>query len=305
VLRFGLCCIFIKEPIGFRRTTAAALGGLPRRVQLQRLSAICLHNARELGKALAYCRAHGIGCFRISSQIMPLKTHPKVGYRTRDLPDCPEIVACFEAAGRYCRQHDIRTTFHPDQFILLSSPSREVTRRSLADLAYQAEVAQWVQADVINIHAGGIYDGRQTALKRLRQRLARLPETVRKRLALENDDRCYAPKDLLPLCRAEGLPMVYDVHHHRCLPDGLSIDEATEQALQTWNREPLFHVSSPARGWGRGDPRPHHDYVRPADLPVCWQPLDITVEVEAKAKERAVLRLMKKYLALLSARQRS
>jgi UV DNA damage endonuclease len=283
----------MKESIRFRRATAAYLGGLPRAAQLRHLSAICLHNARALGQALAYCQAHGIGCFRINSQILPLKTHPEVGYRTQDLPDCLDIIACFEAAGRYCRQHDIRTTFHPDQFILLSSPSREVTRRSLADLAYQAEVAQWVRADVINIHAGGTYGSKQTAVRRLRQRLAQLPGEVRARLTLENDDRSYTPRDLLPLCREEGIPLVYDVHHHRCLPDGLSVAEATEQALQTWNREPLFHVSSPLHGWRRSNPRLHHDYVKPADFPACWRHLDITVEVEAKAKERAVLRLMR------------
>ncbi len=62
-------------------------------------------------------------------------------------------------------------------------------------------------------------------------------------------------------------------------------------ALATWNREPLFHVSSPLGGWNSKNPRNHDDYVKLKDFPTCWLELDLTVEIEAKAKELAVLRL--------------
>jgi UV DNA damage endonuclease len=87
------------------------------------------------------------------------------------------------------------------------------------------------------------------------------------------------------------VPLVYDVHHHRCLPDGLSVEEATEQALATWNREPLLHISSPLEGWSGTKPQPHHDFIDLADFPACWRGLHVTIEVEAKAKELAVLQL--------------
>lgn len=86
---------------------------------------------------------------------------------------------------------------------------------------------------------------------------------------------------------------MYDAHHHRCLPDGLSIERATHEALSTWNREPLFHISSPIAGWRGRNPERHHDYIRPSDFPDCWRDLALTVEVEAKAKELAVLRLQR------------
>ena len=130
------------------------------------------------------------------------------------------------------------------------------------------------------------------ALARLEANLERLPETVRSRLVLENDDRIYTPADLLPLCARTGLPFVYDVHHHRCHPDGQSIEAVTEQALATWLREPLFHLSSPRDGWQGANPRPHHDYIDPGDLPACWVGRQLTVEVEAKAKELALQRLI-------------
>lgn len=292
MIRFGLCCLFKKQPIRFRRTTATYLQKLPRLRQLQYLADICLHNAHALRDALHYCNAHGIKCFRVNSQILPLKTHPALGYHIEQLPGFQMIVDEFIRCGRDCQQHDVRTTFHPDQFILLSSPSREITRRSIAELVYQAEVAGWVHADVINIHGGGMYGDKKTALQRLAREIERLPDTVRSRLTLENDDRSYTPKDLLPVCRDLEIPLVYDVHHHRCLPDGVSIEKTTRQALRTWNREPLLHISSPLHGWRKGDPRLHHDYINPDDFPVCWKKLDVTVEIEAKAKETAVLQLL-------------
>jgi UV DNA damage endonuclease len=89
------------------------------------------------------------------------------------------------------------------------------------------------------------------------------------------------------------VPLVYDAHHHRCHGDGLSVEEATELAAATWGeREPWAHISSPREGWGAANPRPHADYIDPADFPGAWIGRRMTVDVEAKAKERAVIKLM-------------
>ena len=293
MIRFGLCCIFKEEPITFGRTTAGFLSKFPLAEQQDRLSKICLANARSLFDALEFCRQNGIGCFRINSQILPLKTHPDVGYDIFDLPDSGAIMDAFKACGKFSRTHDIRTTFHPDQFIVLSSPHPDVVARSVSDLEYQAEVAEWVNADAINIHAGGVYGDKASALKRLRKTIETLSDTVRKRLTLENDDKSYSPRDLFPLCGDMQIPLTYDVHHHRCLKDGLTVEEATMQAVCTWNREPLFHLSSSEKGRESGAHRNHHDYIDIRDVPTLWLSMDITVEVEAKAKELAVLKLMR------------
>jgi len=290
--RWGLCCIFRDAPIKFRRTTAKYSAKLSTDERMRHLSTICLHNAHSLLEALQFCRRNGIGAFRINSQILPLKTHPQLAYAIEDLPQSTEIVNAFKKCKTYCRQHDLRTSFHPDQFILLSSPKPEVTRRSIADLRYQAEVAEWLGADVINIHAGGAYGNKEEALKRLVKQIRNLPQNVRRRLTLENDDRLYTPSDLLPICKKLKIPLVYDLHHHRCLPDGQNVEDTTRRALKTWNREPLFHISSPLKSWQDRNPRNHHDYINPEDFPECWLNLDITVEVEAKAKEIAVLKLI-------------
>jgi UV DNA damage endonuclease len=291
VIRIGLCCVFLKAPIKFRRTTATQLLKLDHPARMRLLSEIVLHNAESLLAALTFCRDHGIGAFRINSQILPLKTHPAVGYRIEDLPQSAKIVAAFKTCGRFSRRFDIRTGFHPDQFVVLNSPHPEVLRNSLAELRYQAEVARWVNADVINLHGGGAYGDKPKALRSLAATIRRLPDDVLRRLTLENDDRVFTPQDLLTICRDLKVPLVYDVHHHRCLPDNRDVAETTQAALATWNREPLFHLSSPLHGWSVGPYRAHHDFIDPADFPSLWRKLAITVEVEAKAKELAVIRL--------------
>lgn len=290
-IRLGLCCIFRDQPIKFRQTTVKANSALQREAALARLSELCLTNAAALQSALQFCADNGIGCFRINSQILPLKTHADCGYAIDDLPDGKGIVRAFKACGKFAAAHNIRTCFHPDQFVVLNSPRPDVVDRSIDELEYQCEVAQWVGADVVNIHGGGAYGDKPAALDRFADTLSRLSKRARSRLTVENDDVTYTPEDLLPLCRSANIPLVYDVHHHRCNPDQLSSEEATEQAIATWDREPLFHISSPLDGWQGAKPRRHHDFINITDFPDTWRNRTLTVEVEAKAKEVAVLKL--------------
>jgi UV DNA damage endonuclease len=291
-MRFGLCCLFVDEPVSFRATTAKSLLGMKRGDALAKASGICLHNTRNLLLALETAHRLGIGAFRIMSPLFPRMTHPEAGYRLEDLPDAGAIEHGMEAARTFAGQHDIRLSFHPDQFVVLSSPHDHVVESSVRELSYQAFLADLVGADVINIHAGGVYGDKAAALKRLADVCDDLPQGIMSRLTLENDDISYTVRDLLPVCTDLGLPLVYDAHHHRCNPDGLTEDEATDLAAATWNgREQYCHISSPRNGWN-GNPKPHADYIDPADFPACWKGRAMTVDVEAKAKELAVTRLM-------------
>ena len=294
-MRYGLCCLFIQEKIGFRTTTAKALAGKSRGEQLTKLSGICLHNARSLLSAVQTVHRLGIGAFRIQSQLFPRMTHPEVGYGLDDLEDVAVIQELLASTRSFAMQHNIRLSFHPDQFIMLSSPKYDVTASSIRELESQALWARAVGADVINIHAGGVYGDKHSALQRFGAVYNELPETVRSRLTLENDDVSYTPEDLLPFCEQHGIPLVYDVHHHRCNQDSMTIEEATERAGATWKalgREQYCHISSPKAGWASNAPRPHADYIDSGDIPECWLGREMTVDVEAKAKELAVVLLM-------------
>ena len=292
MIRLGLCCIFRDAPIKFRTTTATAIKRLSHDEGRKKLADLCAANAAALMAAFKFCSANGIGCFRVNSQILPLKTHPDVGYDMQDLPGGRQIVKQFQECGKFAKKAGLRATFHPDQFVVLNAPKPEVVEQSIREIEYQAEVAQWIGADVVNIHGGGAYGDKQAALQRFAKNFARLSKKARQLLTVENDDKTYTPADLLPLCKAEGVPLVYDVHHHRCNPDGMSIEQATKKAMATWDREPLFHVSSPIQGWSGPNPGRHHDFIDVKDFPEFWWRKNISVEVEAKAKELAVEKLL-------------
>ena len=292
--RLGLCCSFASAPIKFRVTTARYLSTLAPRPRRAFLGALILDNAAALEDAVVFCARHGVGAFRVMSQFFPVYTHPRMGYRWTDLPVAPAIGAALSRVKARARALDVRLSFHPDQFVVPGSASAAVARSSLGELAYQAELAELLGAEQITIHGGGAAGGKDRALGRLRRALDRLSARARQLVVLENDDRVYTPRDLLPICRADGLRFVYDVHHHRCLPDGESLEETTAAAVETWGRsEPWFHASSPAAGWGGGDPRPHHDRLWLRDVPPPWRRLRCTIDVEAKAKEGAVLPLVR------------
>lgn len=73
------------------------------------------------------------------------------------------------------------------------------------------------------------------------------------------------------------------------------IAQITHAAIKTWNREPLMHISSPKYGWsGNKKLMCHHDFINyDRDFPSCWKQLKykFTLDIEAKAKEKAVIRL--------------
>ncbi len=295
MIEWGLCCLFRREPVRFRRAAAARLSVRSRKDQLHFLDELVLENAENLCLALETCIRLEITAFRINSELMPLATHPEVGYGLEDLEHAEKISRTFGKTAAYAADHHLRLSFHPDQFVVLNSPDRCVVENSRKELVHQTFLARLCGAGEINLHGGGGYGNKKEALKRLKTEIVSLPAETGKRLTLENDDRIYTPEDLLPLCRELSVPFVYDVHHHRLNPDRLRIPEATGEAVKTWEgfaATPHFHLSSPQIPWDKpGDHRSHADEIDPADFPDCWRWRNLTVDVEAKAKETALKNL--------------
>ncbi len=297
MIRFELCCLFKNEDIKYRRVTAKHLSKVSREIQLLKISEIALHNVETLQKALITCRNLGISAYRITSPLFPLYTHPEVGYTLKDLSCKDQILKLFKKIKNFSKHNNIRTTFHPDQFVVLSSPNDQVYQNSVNELEYHRLLVELIGADVINIHVGGAYGNKKEAIERLLNKLQQKElKNILKYLSFENDDKIYTPEDILYIYQKTGIPFVYDVHHHRCNKDKLSVEEATYQCINTWKqskREPIFHISSPKEGWKSKNPKMHADYIDINDFPELWLKLgnNITLDIEAKAKELAILEL--------------
>jgi len=291
-IRWGLCCQFADNGVRFRQATHRYVTTLPPAIRAAYLQSIVRANAIALAHAVSRCSELGIGAFRMSSQILPLATHPVSGYTLESLDADGVIRRSFASAGELARLHNVRLSFHPDQFVVLNSIREEVVAASILELDTQARLGELVGADTITLHVGGMTDGKPAALERLERNIDRLSPAARSRLALENDDRLFTVKDLYELCLRSRVPLVYDVHHHRCNPDGLDVQTATNLSIETWRgREPWMHLATARDGATAANPRPHADYIDPADFPGEWVNRTITVDVEAKAKDAAIVAL--------------
>ena len=149
----------------------------------------------------------------------------------------------------------------------------------------------------INIHIGGAYGDKPKAMERFCKNFELLPESVKSRLTVENDDKAsmYSTKELYHGVYSRiGVPIVFDYHHHRFCDGGLSEQEALELAISTWPDDitPVVHYSE-SRSEEQLDesikPQAHSDLIK--ELPNTYGN-DIDIMIEAKHKELAVARYL-------------
>jgi UV DNA damage endonuclease len=266
-------------------------------VALDKLQRTAEQNLDNCLRLLHHCLANHIKVYRFSSRIIPLATHPLL----RDWPYLRELGPQLARLGEVIREHRMRVTFHPDHFTLLNSPREEVFLAAAADLAHHTRLFQAMglgSTAKLIIHVGGAYQSKPEALERFVENWARLPRGIASRVTLENDDKTFTAGETLYLCEKLQLPMVLDLHHHRCNPGtGEELADIIPRFLQTWHGTglpPKLHISSPK---SVEDLRSHHDYIKTDDLYPALQMLksygqDVDIMVEAKMKDRAVFRLV-------------
>lgn len=265
------------------------------------------YSLEMLLEALDYLQRHDIRVFRLPSDLCPYPTHP-------DYPDFAwrkqfqEARSEIQAVREKLEEYPVRLSFHPSQFVLLSSPDRGVTSRSVAELRWQAELLDRFgcgpEARVL-IHLGGVYGERERTRERIIKQIEKLPVVVRNRFALENDDVSWGAADALQVCQATQTPMIFDFHHHACLNHGESWLDMLGGALATWpkNVRPKTHLSSPRlmarseKDFRAGPIRAHTDFIDPWTYLRLIQACqadglpEFDIMLEAKSKDLAVLKL--------------
>jgi UV DNA damage endonuclease len=274
------------------------------RVSLEHLEAI-----------LDYLAETGIDMYRISSDLAPYVTHPDLPQFHGQIEECaPELARL----GRRARARGLRLSFHPSQFVLLNSPDEALTAKSVADLAAQARLLDALGLGpeaVVVTHVGGVYGDLEAGRERWARAWERLPELVRRRLVLENDDVRYGVADTLWIHERTGVPLVFDYLHHWCNDRaGMDQHEALGACLATWPAgvTPKIHFSSPRtemrvlerknRKSGKTERvqappvwTGHADYLNPFEfisfVRGAGRLPDFDVMLESKLKDVALLRL--------------
>lgn len=260
-----------------------------------------------------YLARQQIDMYRISSDLAPYVTHPDLPQFHNQINECRQDL---RELGARARALKLRLSFHPSQFIVLNSPDPTLVRKSIADLEAQAELLDAMELGpeaVVVIHVGGTYGDRVAGRERWIATYAHLPEVVRRRLVLENDDLRYSAADVLAIHAATGVRLVFDYLHYWCHnPEGLALRPTLERFLATWpaGQRPKMHFSSPrtelrslqrTRPDGKRDTvlqepvwTGHADFVNPFEFITFMRSagdLEFDVMLEAKAKDLALLRL--------------
>jgi UV DNA damage endonuclease len=223
-------------------------------------------------------------------------------YEFTDLPNLDKIKNLLSGVGVLAEKYDQRLSFHPGPFNVLCSPKEDVVIKTIRELDKHSQIMNMMGLsktpyNKINIHVGGVYGDKQSALERWCYSFNFLSDDTKSRLTIENDDKtsAYTVNDLMYIHQQTGIPIVFDYHHHSCHSDGMSHKDALTLAVSTWpdGIVPAVHVSEPRDD---SNPRAHHDYVKNE---VNTYGFDIDIMMEAKQKELAVLEYRKLHQNLL------
>ena len=259
-------------------------------------SELALQNVRDLNTILEWNLENNIYFYRLSSDIIPWASE----YEMEELPDYGAILAACKRAGNFAKKHNMRLTSHPGPFNKLASPKERVFQLTYKDLKVHGDLFDMIGLPrtpyaKLNIHVGAAYGDKPFALDNFCRNFERLPENVRTRLTVENDDKAslYSTKELYEgVYKRIGIPIVFDYHHHMLHPGGQSEQEALEMALSTWPQMiiPVVHYAesrSAEYNNPKIKPQAHSDYVVNLFNDYGHR---IDVMIEAKHKELALLR---------------
>ena len=257
-------------------------------------SELTLANAMDLDKIIDWNILNGYNFFRITSGLAPWKSE----YEWDDLKDIERIRMYLHSAGVKAKSHNLRITSHPGPFNVLTSPHPHVVENCIGDLTDHAATFDMMGLsetpyNKINIHIGGAYGDKESAMERFCVNFERLPDSVKSRLTVENDDKAsmYSVKDLYEgVYKRIGIPIVFDYHHHKFCTGDLSEQQALEMAISTWPDDitPATHYSESRRDEQKDETirvQAHSDYVYDK---IETYGNEIDVMVEAKHKELAV-----------------
>jgi UV DNA damage endonuclease len=263
-------------------------------------SELALQNCKDLIKILKWNHQNGIHFFRMSSDIFPWASE----YQLCDLPDYKEICKALEEAGSFARSVGQRLTCHPGPFNKLTSPKEHVIKNTIRDLEIHGELMDllgmprtpWAK---LNIHVGATYGDKPFAISNFCRNFEKLPESVKTRLTVENDDKesLYSTAELVDEIHSRiGIPVVHDFHHHLFTNRGMSQKEALGLAYKTWGDvTPVVHYSE-SRAQEHNDPKikpqAHSDMIFNY---IDTFGYDVHIMIEAKHKELALLEYRNMY----------
>lgn len=309
---YNLCCISLalkKQGFNHRAFRYTQFEKHSRANALEILGERALENLETTLETMRYARDSGWG-YRVSSTLFPLFNLDKANVGINDLPNATLIDDKFNEIRQFVSSQsprDFRVSFHPDHFNVLCSTNPEVVRRTINELDHHAWLMDRMAGITsrnywypLNIHMSRSSGDPEQIAEEFISNYAKLPDRVKARLVLENEDKgVWTPDQLFELIHVPtGIPITYDNLHHKCNPGTWDVKEAFRMCASTWQAHgvnPLFHYSE---GGANDNPRAHTDFA--ISNPVTFrqqydsfytEKLCIDWDIELKQKDYAIQHL--------------
>lgn len=306
MIRLGLCCInteLRKKDIFCSRTM------IRKNFTVKKAMELSLKNIKDISTLAEWNAKNNIFVFRLSSDIFPHFTDDETEPYTIDF-----ALEALKEAGDICKKYNQRITMHPGQYNQVGAIEERVFENTIKDLKMHADILDAMgmgEDSVICVHGGGVYGNKKETIERWINQFYILPDNVQKRLAIENCERCYSVVDCLKIAEECNIPLIFDCHHYDCFnliykdekKEQIDISDYMDRVVNTWKKrgiKPLFHVSQQRQGAKIGT---HSDFI--TELPFYYLSFpdkygDLDIEIEAKLKEQAILKLYEIYPFLVN-----
>lgn len=312
MIKHSLICLLKDDKAGTFKIARASSNP-----SIDKLRELYFANLESLQYIVKFCQKNNIASLRVISGLFPLATYGE--YRDK-------VLNLLDEVGTEYKKIDytgVELSSHPDQFILLSSINPNINNNSRVDLELYAYMRKYIPWNLINIHVGSAAQGNEHHKKIFKDEFNKLSREAKNIISIENDEKSYGFLETLEVAMENGCMMVPDFHHERCHAKRIK-DNGLGMSLKehlAWNKEidhtiyenmdkvvscyehtdatPTFHISSPIEGWN-GNFKSHcihADFIDSQDYPTKLSALsktfgiDFRLDVEAKAKEKAVFKL--------------
>lgn len=302
-MKKSLCCISLKlqeQGIKGSTMTKTRFLALDRKNAEKIVADRTLNNVFVTRKTLELCASKKWN-YRVTSGMMPLETLPEANLLLESAYNFKSIKNEFDLCAKVIKDNNIRCSTHPDQFVVPASSNSAVVTKSIEELKMHAKMMDMLGLPQsyeapINIHMNCYKGNVKDIALRFIDVYKTLPDNVKSRLVLENEDKpnSWKVEELYDLVYSQtGIPITYDNLHFRCNPGKLSPKDAVKLAKSTWGKyTPLFHFSD--NDLNNTNPRAHGDYVRNIPDEYVGE-YDVNYEFEFKAKDYALERFEKEF----------
>lgn len=223
-----------------------------------KLLEITKNNLDSLYEIIKYNVKNNFHFYRLTSKLVPLATHDKV-----DFDYITPLLDEYKKIGKLINDNNIRVDTHPDQYAVLNSMDSKIVKNTVEILEYHYKImdAIGIKDKIIILHVGSSACGKKESITRFINNFNKLPDHIKKCIAVENDDKVYNIKDVLELCHKINVPMVLDYHHFICNNEKEDINDYLKEIIDTWDGKlPKMHFSS-SKSKLKKEFRSHSDYI--------------------------------------------